>query len=127
MRSIVPTRGFADAMSDHTRLYLLRHAEAVAAEDDPARPLSEHGRDQVRAIATFIRERGGIAVERVWHSPLIRAVETAEIFCDQLDITATRREIDGLLTILGFVREVTAELVHDDDTLQLNLELLRAD
>lgn len=97
-------------MSDHTRLYLLRHAEAVAAEDDPARPLSEQGRDQVRAIATFIRERGGIAVERVWHSPLIRAVETAEIFCDKLDITATRREIDGLLPdddIRGIARRLS--------------------
>jgi hypothetical protein len=43
------------------------------------------------------------------------------------DREAAQREIDGLLTILSFVREVAAELVHDDATLQLNLELLRAE
>lgn len=84
-------------MSDNTRLYLLRHATAASAEEDPARPLTEGGRDEVKLVADFIRERGGIAVERVWHSPLLRAVETAEIFCDRLALDATRREIDGLL------------------------------
>ena len=43
------------------------------------------------------------------------------------DRAAAEREIDGLLTLLGFVREVAAELVHDDATLRLNLELLRAE
>jgi phosphohistidine phosphatase len=84
-------------MSTNTRLYLLRHAHAVDAEEDPARPLSKRGREEVRAVASFLAERGGIEVERVWHSPLPRAVETTELFCDKLDLKATRREIDGLL------------------------------
>lgn len=84
-------------MSENIRLYLLRHAHAVSDTEDPLRPLSEHGREQVRTVARFVHARGGIQVERVWHSPLRRAVETAELFCERLNLTATCREIDGLL------------------------------
>ena len=84
-------------MSDEIKIYLMRHAHAVSEDEDPARPLSERGQAQVRAMAAFLRPRGGILVERVWHSPLLRAVETADVFCDRLGISETRREIDGLL------------------------------
>lgn len=84
-------------MADEVKLFLLRHAHAVSEEEDATRPLSARGRDQVAALARFVRARGGIEVERVWHSPLVRARETADIFCEQLELTGTRREIDGLL------------------------------
>ena len=84
-------------MAETTRLFLMRHAHAVSELEDPARPLSEKGREQARAIADFLRARGSIQVERVWHSPLIRVWETADIVCDHLELTATRREIGGLL------------------------------
>ncbi len=84
-------------MSDEIKIYLMRHAHAVPQEDDPERPLSERGREEVRAMAAFLRTSGGLVVERVWHSPLLRARETADLMCDRLDLTATRREIDGLL------------------------------
>jgi phosphohistidine phosphatase len=84
-------------MSMKTRLYLMRHAHAVTEEEDPRRPLSAKGREQVRLMAEFLSARGGIEVERIWHSPLLRAMETAAAFCDQLDLRGNRREIDGLL------------------------------
>jgi phosphohistidine phosphatase len=84
-------------MANQTRLFLMRHAHAVSEEENPARPLSARGRQQARAMADFLRAHGEIAVERVWHSPLLRARETADLFCDRLEIAATRREIDGLL------------------------------
>ncbi len=84
-------------MSENVKIYLLRHAHALREDEDPMRPLSKRGREQVRALATFLHARGGLKVERVWHSPLHRAAETAEILCDELAIKATRREIDGLL------------------------------
>lgn len=84
-------------MSDNIKLYLMRHAHAVTEHEDPARPLSDRGRDQTNTMAAFLRLRGGIDVERVWHSPLTRAKETAELFCDRLPIQATCREVDGLL------------------------------
>jgi phosphohistidine phosphatase len=84
-------------VSETTHLYLLRHGDALHEDEDPARPLSSRGQMQVRVVADFVRARGGIRVERVWHSPLRRATETAELFCDRLELAATRREIDGLL------------------------------
>ncbi|MGH8021642.1 MAG: phosphohistidine phosphatase SixA [Opitutaceae bacterium] len=78
-------------------LYLMRHAHAVADEEDSTRSLSEQGREQSRAMAGFLQRAGGFNVERVWHSPLARARETADVFCDKLRLEATRREIDGLL------------------------------
>lgn len=84
-------------MSKTTRLYLMRHAHAVTEEEDAQRPLSAQGRTQVGMMADFLNARGGIAVERVWHSPLLRARETADAFCDQLNVSGNRREIDGLL------------------------------
>lgn len=84
-------------MATKTCLYLMRHAHAVSEAEDPARPLSRRGRAQVHGLATFLRRHGDIDVERVWHSPLVRARETADILCDQLELKATRREIDGLL------------------------------
>jgi phosphohistidine phosphatase len=97
-------------MSENIHLFLLRHGHAVSEDEDPARPLSKRGREQVRALAEFVRDRGGIQVERVWHSPLLRAVETAEVFCDRLELKATRREIDGLLPdddIRGIARRLS--------------------
>jgi phosphohistidine phosphatase len=84
-------------MSDPVNLFLMRHAHALDESEDPARPLSARGRVQVAAVAQFLRARGSIAVERVWHSPLLRAAETAELFCERLGLAANRREIDGLL------------------------------
>jgi phosphohistidine phosphatase len=84
-------------VNDPVRLFLLRHAHAVSEEEDPARPLSERGREQVRSLTNFLEPRGGLKVERVWHSPLLRARDTADLFCEHLGIRATRREIDGLL------------------------------
>jgi phosphohistidine phosphatase len=58
------------------RLYLVQHGAALAGEVDPARPLSESGRQDVQAIAAFLKG-AGIRVERVWHSGKLRAEQTA--------------------------------------------------
>lgn len=84
-------------MSTAVKIYLMRHAHAVTEEEDPKRPLSKRGRRQVEDMAAFFQQRKNLDVERVWHSPLLRAVQTADLFCDQLEIDGTRRMIDGLL------------------------------
>src|SRR6185436_5586286 len=68
-------------------LYVIRHAEAEAGGtslDDARRALTAKGRE------TFAREvrgleRLGVELERVYHSPLLRAVETAELLAPLLD------------------------------------------
>src|SRR5882724_8797685 len=70
-------------------LYLIRHAHAIDAKDDAARPLSKRGRDQVRALGEFLQASGVFAPEEIWHSPLIRAHETAWRLAKSLGLRAT--------------------------------------
>jgi phosphohistidine phosphatase len=65
-------------------LYLVRHAHAVDAPADAARPLSPKGRDQVRALGRFLRSSGAFLPEEIWHSPLVRSQETAALLARQL-------------------------------------------
>jgi len=60
------------------KLYLVQHGAALAKEVDPARPLSESGRQDVQAMAEFLKG-AGIRVERVWHSGKLRAEQTAHL------------------------------------------------
>ncbi len=63
------------------RLYLVQHAEAVAKEENPDRPLSDKGRADVQRIAAFLG-RGRMRVGRVIHSGKTRAAETAKLLAD---------------------------------------------
>ncbi len=58
------------------KLYLVRHGDAVSANDDLGRPLSETGRRQVDLLARFLAARG-VTVARVCHSGKQRAEQTA--------------------------------------------------
>jgi phosphohistidine phosphatase len=77
-------------------LYLVRHAHAVTKEEDPRRPLSERGRAQVRSLATFFRGNNLFTPAHVWHSPLIRSRETAELLLVGLASEAALVEAPGL-------------------------------
>ena len=59
-------------------IYLIRHAHAVDATEDPKRPLSKRGRKQVRTLARFLRSTTGFQPAEIWQSPLARSKETAE-------------------------------------------------
>lgn len=62
-------------------VYLVRHAESVPetlALRDPHRHLTAHGRDQARLLGDRLRARG-VTPTHVWTSPLVRAVQTAEL------------------------------------------------
>ncbi len=62
-------------------LYLIRHAIAVPRADeslDHARPLTAKGRDRFsRSVQTL--ETLGVKLDRVYHSPWVRARQTAEL------------------------------------------------
>src|SRR4051812_10692460 len=78
-------------------LYLIRHAHAVDAADDAARELSKKGRDQAKALGKFMHEREIFAPAAIWHSPLLRARETAELLAKHARIAARVSETAGLL------------------------------
>ncbi len=78
------------------RLFLIRHAHALDAEVDALRPLSERGRQQAAHVASFFRTNGHLRPAQLWHSPLVRAYETAAALATGLEIDAPLVETDGL-------------------------------
>ncbi len=79
------------------KLFLVRHAHAAAADDDSQRRLSAHGTQTARRLAAFLRANGALAgVEEVWHSPLVRARQTAELLREELGLETPLVETAGL-------------------------------
>lgn len=78
-------------------LYLVRHAHAVSEDENRQRPLSERGRAQVRTLAAFFRNNNQFTPAYIWHSPLLRARETAELLLVGLSSEAALVETPGLL------------------------------
>ncbi len=77
-------------------LYLIRHAHAEDGENDAARPLSRKGIRQARALGRVLREAEAFEAEEIWHSPLVRARQTAGLLAKRLDTDAPLREVGGL-------------------------------
>jgi phosphohistidine phosphatase len=69
-------------------IYLIRHADAVSDEVDPARPLSKRGRDQVARVCEILAGGPAFAPAEIWHSPLVRSRETAELLARGLGLAA---------------------------------------
>jgi phosphohistidine phosphatase len=67
------------------RVYLIQHGKAKSKEEDPARGLTEEGREETRKIAGFFGKKSP-EVYVVWHSGKQRARETAEILAEGLGI-----------------------------------------
>jgi phosphohistidine phosphatase len=65
-------------------VYLIRHAHAVDPDENPERPLSKRGREQVHALAAFLKRSELFQPAEFWHSPLVRSRETAELLAQGL-------------------------------------------
>lgn len=66
-------------------LWLLRHAEAAEGRPDEARPLTPRGIEQAR-IAGAALARLGVHLDTCLSSPKRRAMETAELACEPLNV-----------------------------------------
>jgi phosphohistidine phosphatase len=68
-------------------VYLLRHGDAIqtASLNDNERPLSDFGRKQATIVGKFLR-KSGVQIDAIVSSPLVRAVETADIVRKTLDV-----------------------------------------
>lgn len=64
-------------------VYLVQHGGAVPKDENPERPLSDQGREDVKRVASFLA-RSRIAARRVIHSGKMRALETALLLADVL-------------------------------------------
>jgi phosphohistidine phosphatase len=99
-------------------LFLIRHAEALALGEngitnDEERPLTEKGENQAEMLAKAFQKRG-IVLDKLYTSPLVRTVKTAEILlkvwtkpdlvletCDELAPGAKLRKLSKALLKSG--------------------------
>lgn len=76
-------------------LYLVRHGRALSEVEDPARPLSPQGREEVGKVARAAVKKG-MSPARILHSGKLRAKETAEILAAAVHPAQGVSEIKGL-------------------------------
>ena len=79
------------------KLYLVRHTHALSDAEDPARPLSPKGREVALTMGRWLRGHTAADLTEVWHSPLVRARETAELLAEGAHLKVRQREAPGLL------------------------------
>ena len=89
------------------RLYLVQHGEAKSEDEDPERPLSDKGREEVEKVASGLKA----SVSEILYSPKLRARQTAEIFSRRLKAPA--REIEGIKPLDDAI--IAKELVESQD------------
>jgi phosphohistidine phosphatase len=80
------------------QVYLIRHAESVdetVSRRDPVRSLTAHGRAQARALGDRLRWHD-CDPTHVWVSPLVRALQTAELIVAALGCQVTVEAIPEL-------------------------------
>ncbi len=76
-------------------IYLVRHAKAKNEEVDPARPLCEKGLSEIMKMASYTSGLD-ISITEIFHSPKLRAKQTAQILADYLKPLKGITETDGL-------------------------------
>lgn len=76
-------------------VYLVQHGESKSEAEDPMRPLTDRGREEVDAVARYVANVG-IEVAQVFHSGKLRAKQTAELFAQHLAVAKGIAEREGL-------------------------------
>ena len=96
------------------QLWLLRHGEAVPHESKPDadRELTPRGERQAAAAGKALAKLG-VEFTACYTSPKVRAVQTARLACDALNVEP--QEVEALAN--GFDRDAALELLlaHDDE------------
>lgn len=79
------------------RLYVLRHGDAsYDAPDDSSRQLSPKGIATLNQLHRVLRPKEFHKVDEIWHSPLVRAAESARILRETCHIDAPLRTKAGM-------------------------------
>lgn len=100
-----------------SKVYLVRHAEAMPAERDPDRPLTAIGRQHAEQMANLVAKLG-IDVQQIRHSGKARAKRTAEILGDALSPMGGVVAVPGLAP-MDDVKPVAKALGKTRNTLML--------
>jgi phosphohistidine phosphatase len=97
------------------RVYLMQHGKPVPKEEDPDRPLSDKGKDEVERMSEFL-SKSGVKVQEAFHSGKTRARQTAEIMLSQLNPEVKAQERPGL-SPLDDVKEIASHIKDTDKDL----------
>ena len=76
-------------------IYLVQHAEAKRAEEDPSRDLTQKGRLGIEGVAHLLK-RLKVQVRQIFHSGKTRALSTAQVLASHLRPPAGVSEAPGL-------------------------------
>jgi len=98
-------------------LYLVQHGEAKSEAEDPQRPLTNRGREEVQRMAAFAA-RAGLKVNQVRHSGKRRAEETASILAEHLSPAGGVQAVSGLAP-MDDVRPIAQALPKETAPLML--------
>ncbi|MGA7800628.1 MAG: phosphohistidine phosphatase SixA [Gammaproteobacteria bacterium] len=96
------------------KVLLAQHGEATSKEEDPDRPLTEQGREDVERVAAFLGNAGVSAV-RALHSGKTRARQTADILTRRLR-TGSDPELHPGLGPNDPVEPLAREIGHWDES-----------
>jgi phosphohistidine phosphatase len=77
-------------------LYLVQHAEAMSKAEDPDRPLSSEGLQNIRKTAYYASEKLKLRPSVIYHSGKTRAEQTAQILGKRLNPVEGVKQSDGL-------------------------------
>jgi phosphohistidine phosphatase len=77
------------------RLYLVQHGQAKAESEDPDRPLTPQGVEDVGRVARYSVERLSVQPGRVVHSGKLRARQTAEAWGGLLNVEVEQADALG--------------------------------
>ncbi len=67
------------------KLYLVRHGEISTGEVFPNCPLSQKGKADVFKMGKFLKD-ADVKIDVLWHSRKVRAVQTAQILAEIIDV-----------------------------------------
>jgi phosphohistidine phosphatase len=84
-----------DEREANMNMYLVQHAEAKSDQEDPLRPLSAKGHEDITRISIYLSQLN-IPVTKIFHSTKLRAKQTAEILFEHLRPGRGVSEADGL-------------------------------
>lgn len=98
-------------------IYLMQHGKPVPKEKNPAKPLSDHGRDDVEKMAEFLK-KAGIQVEIIFHSGKTRARQTAEIVNAKINAVKELQKKEGL-SPLDDVKAIAAEIKQGEKDIMI--------
>ncbi len=76
-------------------IYLVQHAKAKSEEADPARPLCEKGLSDITKTASYASGLN-TGINEIFHSPKLRAKQTAQVLADYLKPSKGLMETGGL-------------------------------